>query len=35
MIGRNLDEQSNRRLVEEFLASVPPAAGAPVSGARR
>lgn len=28
VIGRNLDEQSNRRLVEEFLATVPPAASA-------
>ena len=28
VIGRNLDDQGNRRLVEEFLATVPPAAGA-------
>jgi F-type H+-transporting ATPase subunit b len=28
VIGRNLDNQSNRRLVEDFLATVPPAAGA-------
>jgi F-type H+-transporting ATPase subunit b len=28
VIGRNLDDQSNRRLVEDFLATVPPAAAA-------
>ncbi len=33
VIGRNLDEQSNRRLVEDFLATVPPAAGAPAGAA--
>ena len=28
VIGRNLDEAGNRRLVEDFLATVPPVAGA-------
>jgi F0F1-type ATP synthase membrane subunit b/b' len=28
VIGRNLDDAGNRRLVEDFLATVPPAAGA-------
>ncbi len=28
VLGRNLDDAGNRRLVEEFLATVPPAAGA-------
>jgi F-type H+-transporting ATPase subunit b len=28
VIGRNLDEAGNRRLVEEFLATVPPSAAA-------
>jgi F-type H+-transporting ATPase subunit b len=32
VIGRNLDETANRRLVEDFLATVPPAAATP--GAR-
>jgi F-type H+-transporting ATPase subunit b len=34
VIGRNLDETANRRLVEDFLATVPPLAGTPASGLR-
>jgi F-type H+-transporting ATPase subunit b len=33
VIGRNLDDKGNRRLVEEFLATVPPAAP-PAAGRR-